>query len=181
MRAWAAAAGAAGVWLVGRELGIGAVPLAQGALVGGVLHLTCLTVLAVYGAQASGAHLRKVGILESFKHAVQPGLVYAVLGTAASALWTYGVRSDLHDRIQAERAAAVAAPFATDASYAHWRAETGAPEGVPRELARDQQLEAVKALDHPGVFIGMNVLGLAWGAALLAAVMTAVWRFVLGG
>jgi hypothetical protein len=48
-------------------------------------------------------------------------------------------------------------------------------------LARDQQLEAVKALDHPGVFIGMNVLGLAWGAALLAAVMTAVWRFVLGG
>jgi hypothetical protein len=181
MRAWAVAAGAAGVWLVGRELGIGAVPLAQGALVGGVLHLTCLTFLAVYGAHASGAHRRQMGFLASFQHAVKPGLVYAVLGTATSAVWTFGVRSELHARMQAERAAAVAAPFATDATYAEWKAATGAPDGVAREQARDQQLEAVKVLDHPGVFIGMNLLGLAWGAALLSGVMTAVWRYVLGG
>jgi hypothetical protein len=106
--------------------------------------------------------------------------MYALLGTLAAVIWTFVLRGEVQARAQAEREAAVQEVFATDASFEVWREQSGAPEGIDRETALASQLEGIRTLEHPGVFIGMHLLGLAWTAALVVAVLTAVWRGILG-
>lgn len=175
------AAGAAGVWLVVREVAHGALPLEHGPVAAGFAHMLCITVLGAWGVHRTGVHRRTFGVWESFRRAVRPALLYVVWGTVAAAAWTFVFRSEVRERVEAEKEAAVRATFATEASFRTWCAATGAPAGLDRETVLNQQLEGMRALAHPGLFVGMHLLALAWAAALVVGCLTAVWWFVLGG
>ena len=180
MRPGSVAAGAAVGWMVAREAAYGALAAHDASVASGLLHLLCITGCAVYGVHSSGVNFRRTGALEAWRLAVRPALMYALLGTLAAVLWTFVLRGEVQARAQAEREAAVQEVFATDASFEVWREQSGAPEGIDRETALASQLEGIRTLEHPGVFIGMHLLGLAWAAALVVAVLTAVWRGILG-
>jgi|GEM_PF-3394613 len=180
MRAGTVAASAAVAWTVAREAAYGALASEQASIASGLMHLLCVTGCAVYGVQATGAHLRKTGAIEAWREAVKPALLYAAWGTLAAVLWTFVLRGEVHARAQAEREAAVREVFASEASFEAWREASGAPEGIDREAALANQIEGIRTLEHPGVFIGMHLLGLAWAAAATVAVLTAVWRGILG-
>jgi len=180
MRAGTVAAGAAVVWMAAREAAFGALAAEAASIASGLFHLLCVTGCAVYGVHVTGAHLRATGALEAWRRAVRPALLYAFWGTLAAAVWTFVLRGEVHARAQAAREAAVQEVFASEASFEVWREASGAPEGIDREAALANQLEGIRTLEHPGVFIGMHLLGLAWAAAATVAVLTAVWRGILG-